>query len=162
MHQPSRRNGINAAIPDPHRLKTANAIVDTNGALLNNHVLQINSTRDESPKQATAITPYFKTLQFTSHLPSENPPLIDTRDISRGMLVIRRLTTSTRWAGCSGSSLSRTRLSLAAGMASRTPTLTDAANDQSRRLTGAVSRRSFRSSAVLLQYWLIWRAGEHL
>jgi hypothetical protein len=63
-------NSINAATPDPHRLKAVNAIVCTSGALLNNQALQRNSVRDESATiavQATATPPYFNTL-ITGHL----------------------------------------------------------------------------------------------
>jgi hypothetical protein len=66
---------INAATPDPHRLKPVNAIVCTSGALLNNQALQRNSVRDESTTiaaQAIAIPPYFNTL-ITSYLLAPYP-----------------------------------------------------------------------------------------
>jgi hypothetical protein len=56
---------INAATPDPHRLRAANAVLCTEGALSNNQAPQRNSVRDASAMitaQATAIPPYFNTL----------------------------------------------------------------------------------------------------
>ena len=66
---------INAATPDPHRLRAVNAIVCTSGALLNNQALQRNSVRDESTTiavQAMAIPPYLNTL-VTGHLLAPYP-----------------------------------------------------------------------------------------
>jgi hypothetical protein len=39
---------INAMNPDPHMLKAASAIDCASGVLINNHVLERNSMRDES------------------------------------------------------------------------------------------------------------------
>jgi hypothetical protein len=75
-HQPPGRNAkkstgydleisIKAMNPDPHMLKAPSAIDCASGVLINNQVLQRNSTRDESiaiAALATAIPKYFSSL----------------------------------------------------------------------------------------------------